>query len=200
MNQGADLSKPGQSDDHESVRACLKGDNRAFDDLVNRHKDRVFNLCYWFLGDYHEADDIAQDVFIKVFRSLGSFQFNAKFSTWLYRIAINTCKNRVTSLAYRYKKWTDRLESVSNMDETVLTAGVSNSPEAQLQRKESARHIHQTINKLSADKKAVVVLRDIEGLSYDEISNVTGLAVGTVKSKLARARASLQQQLKGEIQ
>jgi len=175
---------------------------RAFDELVNRHKDRVFNLCYRFLGDYHEADDIAQEVFIKVFRSLIRFRFESTFSTWVYRIAVNTCKNRINSMEYRYKKWMRRLDTaVPALDcEASNTApGASNTPLERLAQKERAEQINRALGALSGNKKIVAVLRDIEGLSYEEISRITGLNPGTVKSCLARARADLQKRLKGMI-
>lgn len=181
------------------IRAAADGDNAAFDELVLRHKDRVFNLCYWFLSDHHEADDMAQEVFIKAFRSLKSFRFEAKFSTWLYRIAVNTCNNRVKSLQYRYKKWTDNLDAADSCADCAVADIYGNptgSPQDHLERKQRALSVRKAVNQLSGDKKTIVVLRDIEGLAYDEISRITGLAMGTVKSKLARARADLYEKLK----
>ena len=86
------------------IRAFQKGDRAAFDKLVLRHKDELFSLIYWFLGDYEEANDCAQDVFIKVYKGLGRFRFESAFSTWLYRVAVNTCKNWTKSSAYRWRK------------------------------------------------------------------------------------------------
>ncbi|MCJ7540486.1 MAG: sigma-70 family RNA polymerase sigma factor, partial [Desulfobacterales bacterium] len=83
----------------------------AFDELVLKYKDRLFNLVYWFLGDYQDANDCAQETFIKVFKSIKKFRFESAFSTWLYRIAINTCKNKIKSSAYRWKKKTVSLET-----------------------------------------------------------------------------------------
>jgi len=199
-------------DDHELIRNVLNGDNLSFDALVIRHKDKVFNLCYWFLSDYQEADDVAQDIFIKVFQSLKNFRFEAAFSTWLFRIAMNTCKNRVNTLEYRFKKWTDRLDAKGLDAGKGLTAeGINGyalthnpekdaqSPYVQLKHKEMAVRINEVISTLSKDKKTVIVLRDIQGLSYEEISAVTGIKIGTVKSKLARARALLQKELKDDV-
>jgi RNA polymerase sigma-70 factor, ECF subfamily len=181
------------------IRAAADGDNTAFDDLVLMHKDRVYNLCCWFLAGPDEADDMAQEVFIKAFRSLKSFRFESKFSTWLYRIAVNTCKNRVNSLQYRLKKWTAGLDAADGpgndgADDMVMVR--SESPADLLEQKERSRRIRRAVNQLPRDKKALVVLRDMEGLAYEEIARITGLAMGTVKSKLARARADLQEKLK----
>jgi RNA polymerase sigma-70 factor (ECF subfamily) len=201
MNKGS-ISLQDTDMDDALVRAAADGDRTAFDDLVRRHQDRVFNLCVWFLSDYQEADDMAQEVFIKAFRSLKSFRFEAKFSTWLYRVAVNTCKNRVNSLEYRIKKWTDRLDTgdmnpgdAADEDHSSQTF----SPQEHLEKKEKMQQIQKAVNGLSGDKKAVVLLRDIEGLAYDEIARITGLSLGTVKSKIARARMELQLQLKDMI-
>ena len=95
IKESGGLSK----EDAALIRAFQAGNRSAFDQLVVKYKDRLFNLCFWVLGDYHDANDSAQETFIKVFRSLKGFRFESAFSTWLYRIAINTCKNKLKSLA-----------------------------------------------------------------------------------------------------
>ena len=188
--------------DSELIHAFCSGERRAFDDLVMKHKDKVFNLCYLFLGDYHEADDIAQEIFIKVHRSLHTFRFESAFSTWLYRVTVNTCKNRLKSLDYRYKRWTDRLDGGNpshNHNNSVELEDKSDSPLSELENKERTRIISKAIHSLSKDKKTVTILRDIEGLSYEEIARITGLNPGTVKSKLARARMDLRKKLDGVL-
>ena len=191
---------PGEAppDDAALIRLFLAGDTGAFDRLVVRHQDRVFNLCYRFVGDYHEANDLAQDVFIKVFGSLAKFRFKSEFSTWLYRIAVNTCRNRVTSLDFRFKKKADSLQS-ENGNITVALSDDSGSPGIALEKKERSNIIHKAISMLSGDKKTVLILRDMEGLTYEEIALVTGLNPGTVKSRLARARRKLKEKLAGAI-
>ena len=189
-------------DDSALIRAFQAGDSGVFDELVHRHKDRVFNLCYRFLGDHQEANDSAQEIFIKVYRSLKKFRFKSSFSTWLYRIAVNTCKNRVKSLEYRFKKRMKRLDN-----QEIATGGnpcdelvdESQSPMLELEKKERSRIIQQAINSLPETKRTIILLRDIEGLTYDEIADVTELNLGTVKSKLARARSDLRDKLRGVI-
>jgi RNA polymerase sigma-70 factor (ECF subfamily) len=188
--------------DNELIHAFCSGERRAFDDLVMKHKDKMFNLCYLFLGDYQEADDIAQEIFIKVYRSLDKFRFESAFSTWLYRITVNTCKNRLKSLDYRYKKWMYCLDAGNpshNHNNPVELSDKSDSPLSELENKERTKLINKAINSLSKDKKTVTILRDIEGLSYEEIARVTGLNQGTVKSKLARARMDLRKKLDGVL-
>ena len=108
-----EIKKPVGSSDQDAalVRAIQAGDMAAFDQMVVKHKDKLFNMVYWFLGDYQEANDCSQEIFIKVFKSIKKFRSESSFSTWLYRIAINTCKNRLKSSAYRWKKKTVPLEN-----------------------------------------------------------------------------------------
>jgi len=201
MKQKEKTSQGSASEDAELIKAFQAGKKAAFDELVLSHKDKVFNLCYWFVGDYQDANDLAQDVFFKAFKALKNFRFESAFSTWIYRIAVNTCKNRLKSFQYRLKKKFVHLNdtAAAKNNPGVEIADESSSPEIELGRKEKSRLIQTAINSLPTEKKAVVVLRDIEGLSYEEISSVTGFNLGTVKSKLARARQDLREKLKGEV-
>jgi len=185
------------------VRAFQGGDKAAFDRLVLKHKDRLFNMCYWFLGDYQEASEAAQDTFIKVYRSLSKFRLESAFFTWFYRIAVNTCRNRLESSAYKQRKAVVSLNNPggANDDHGALQiADETQTPMADLERKERWTLIRKAIDSLPPDQRVVVTLRDIEGLSYDEIAHVTGLNLGTVKSRLARARLDLRNKLRGALQ
>ena len=186
-------------EDNDLVRAFCAGERAAFDELVVKHKDRVFNLCYRFLGDYHEANDIAQEIFIIVYRSLKKFRFESAFSTWLYRIMVNACKNRLKSMEYRYKKWMDRLDTNKECPSALEIADYSDSPLTELENKERVILIKKAMDSLTPRKKTVAILRDIEGLSYEEIARITGLNPGTVKSNLARARMDLRKKLEGVL-
>ena len=184
------------------IGAFLKGDKSAFDRLVLLYQDRVFNLCYRMMGDYTEANDMAQETFVKVFKSVGGFHFKSRFSTWLYRIAVNTCNNRLKSLDYRFRKM--KRPFGFGEDENTKTANPwvssdTSTPLDALEKKEQALLIQNAVNKLANGKKTVLVLRDMEGLSYEEIAGITGLNIGTVKSKLARARTELKKKLSGVI-
>ena len=196
------IKKPGGSSRADTVliRAVQAGDMTAFDELVLKHKDRLFNLIYWSLGDYQDANDCAQETFIKVFKSIKKFRFESAFSTWLYRIAINTCKNRIKSSAYRWKKKTVSLETSNgskNGNPFSETVNGSPTPVMALEKKERMMRIQKAINSLPEEQNRVVVLRDIQGLSYQDISDITGLNLGTVKSRLARGRLALKNRLKG---
>jgi RNA polymerase sigma-70 factor, ECF subfamily len=180
------------------IKNIQGGDMAAFDQLVIKHKNKLFNMVYWFLGDYQEANDCAQEIFIKVFKGLKKFRFESSFSTWLYRIAINTCKNRLKSSAYRWKKRTVPLENPDSSKEDDFSYELQNgspSPENKLEEKERRMLIQKAINALPQEQNRIVVLRDIQGLSYQEIADITGLNLGTVKSRLSRARLELRKYL-----
>jgi len=183
------------------INAFLAGDKKAFDQLVIRHKDRVFTVCYWFLGDYAEASDNAQETFIKAFRSLKRFRFESSFSTWIYRIAVNTCKNRLKSSQYKKKKKTLSLHDPLGGRESTMLMEIADdcpSPMNELEDKQRRMRIYGAIDTLPPEQKSVVVLRDIQGLSYDEIADITSIGMGTVKSRLARARQTLRDLLRNE--
>jgi RNA polymerase sigma-70 factor (ECF subfamily) len=189
-------------EDSALVRAVQAGDKAAFDGLVLRHKDKLFNLVYWFLGDYEEANDCAQETFIKAFKSIRQFRFESAFTTWLYRIANNTCKNRLRSSAYRWKNKTVSLENPEGYGKGNPSLEIQDdapSPVSDLEKKERVLLIQEAINALPEDQNRVVVLRDIQGLSYEEIAEITGLNLGTVKSRLARGRFELKKRLEGRI-
>jgi RNA polymerase sigma-70 factor, ECF subfamily len=199
MNNRTKQSSTSARTDSVLIRAVQAGDMGAFDELVLKHKDRLFNLVYWFLGDYQDANDCAQETFLKVFKSIKKFRFESAFSTWLYRIAINTCKNRIKSSAYRWKKKTVSLEisdGSKNGNPCSEIANGSPTPVMALEKKEKMMRIQKAINSLPDEQNQVVVLRDIQGLSYQDISDITGLNLGTVKSRLARARLELKNKLK----
>ncbi|MFO7667675.1 MAG: sigma-70 family RNA polymerase sigma factor [Desulfobacterales bacterium] len=188
--------------DADLVSAFKSGNTDAFDQLVLRYKDRIFNLCYRSLGDYQEAYDTAQDIFIRVYKNLRSFRGEASFLTWLYTIAGNTCKNRIKSLEYRYRDKKVSLNNPYNQKGENQESDIedeSGSPLLALEEKEKMKIIQGAIDSLPAEQKLVVILRDIEGLSYDEIINITGHRSGTVKSKLSRARLVLREKLKDII-
>ena len=198
------IKKPSNSSRADTVliRAVQAGDMAAFDELVLKHKDRLFNVVYWFLGDYQEANDCAQETFIKVFKSIKKFRLESTFSTWLYRIAINTCKNRIKSSAYKWKKKTVSLETSNGSKNGNPFSEIVNgspTPAMAFEKKERMMRIQKAINSLPEEQNRVVVLRDIQGLSYQDISDITGLNLGTVKSKLARGRLALKNRLKGRI-
>jgi RNA polymerase sigma-70 factor (ECF subfamily) len=190
------------SGDSALIESFLAGDERAFDLLVNRYKHRVFNICFRMLGDYEEANDCAQETFIKVFRALKGFRFESSFSTWLYRIAVNTCKNKLSSLKYRFNRMMVRLDKPTrngNAGGGIEIQSKGTNPHNAVERRERELLIQRAMDSLPKEQKMVVVLRDVEGLSYEEVERATGLARGTVKSKLSRAREKLREKLIGKL-
>ncbi|KPJ81226.1 MAG: hypothetical protein AMS17_19755 [Spirochaetes bacterium DG_61] len=186
--------------DSEFIEVFLAGDDHAFDALVLKYQLRIVNLCYRVLGDYEDAVDCAQETFVKVFRSLKSFRYRSSFSTWLFRIAVNTCKNRLASAKYRFHRRMVRLDRGQDGSEDSLPLEVPNGsslPANNLEKKEREALIQQAIDSLPKEQRTALVLRDIEGLSYEEVARITGLALGTVKSRIARAREQLRTKLKG---
>jgi RNA polymerase sigma-70 factor, ECF subfamily len=176
-------------------------EERAFEELVIRYGDRVFNLVLRLVGDRAEAEDIGQEVFVTVFKSIETFRGEAKLSTWLLRIAANHAKNRIKYLSRRAGE-NGRLDgapeaALADLGKTPLHGHVR-APDAALEAAERGNAIERAIAALEEDQRLVVILRDVEELSYEEICEVTGLPEGTVKSRLHRARLLLKQWLGGE--
>ncbi len=184
------------------IRRLRDRDEQAFREVVAAHRDRVFNLCYRMLGNREEAEDVSQEVFITIFKSIDSFRGDSKFSTWLYRITANHCKNRIKYLARRY----DRQKS--EYDERILRQGTESQltaptqsprPDKHLEGVELERIMQECLATLDEDQRVLIVLCDIEELSYAEICEITGLRVGTVKSRLHRARKALRRKIQKHL-
>ncbi|MCU0849112.1 MAG: sigma-70 family RNA polymerase sigma factor [Spirochaetes bacterium] len=192
--------------DEKLIGDFLGNDHLAFEKLVIRYKDMIFNLCFRITCDYDEANDCAQETFIKVYRSLGGFQFRSSFKTWLYRIAINTCRSRISSKKRKINGKTVSMESIINPEARFSGPGrnADSDPAFNYEKKEFEVEIQEALASLPEDERMLVVLRDIDNRSYDEIITVTGINEGTVKSRLSRARhrlrSSLRDKFKDEMQ
>ncbi len=189
-----------QDEDNTDISAFLSGDREAFDRLVLRHKDRIFNLCYRLVGEYSDAEECAQETFVKVFRSLRTFRLESSFSTWVYAIAVNTCKNWRNSSESRFWKRVLRFgwrspDREDPEDFEIEIEDPAPSPPALIAEKERNTMVQAAIDSLPLHYRTVIVLRHIEELSYEEIAQITGHNLGTLKSKLARARMELQRKL-----
>jgi RNA polymerase sigma-70 factor (ECF subfamily) len=176
------------------LRRLRNRDERAFRELIEAHRDRVYNICFRMLGNRHESEDVAQEVFITVFKQIDTFREEAKFSTWLYRVAVNHCKNRIKYLARRFDKARDELDE-QGTNGTPIGAPVPNAPDRALEGAQMEKLMQDAIAALEEDQRIVVVLRDVEDLSIEEICEITGLPDGTVKSRLHRARLVLRKKL-----
>jgi len=170
----------------------------VFRDLLRDNQDMVYHLCRRFFTDSDEAEDSAQETFLRIYRSFDRFQCRCAISTWIYRITVNTCKSRLDSLK---RKWPLLFSSLTHPDderpfeppdETYL-------PDKEAERKEEVRLLEKAIAALSDDQRMIIVLRDLEGKRYDEIAEMLQIKMGTVKSKIARARQNLAFKLKGVL-
>ena len=186
-----DLS-PGDAEDFAWIREFQSGQEQGFNRLVLRHKDRVYGLCLRLLaGNALDAEDAAQESFVKAYHGLRAFRMEAKFSSWMYRIAVNACKNRLASSAYRESQRHRDLEAADQDG-----APSSPSPAQVLDAKGKREMIEAAIARLPEEQRTLIVLRDVEGRSYEEIAETTGLNPGTVKSRLNRGRGQLREWLK----
>lgn len=184
------------------LRRLRDRDERAFRELVESYGDRVFNLTYRMMSNREEAEDVAQEVFITVFKSIDSFRGDAKLSTWLYRIAANHCKNRIKYLARRHDRSKAEFDERIDADGAagaVTAPSASPRPDRQLEGVELERIMQRAIAELDDEHRILVVLRDLEELSYDEIAQITELPEGTVKSRLHRARLALRKKMQNYI-
>ena len=179
------------------IRRLKERDEGAFRELVETYRDRVYNMTYRMLGNREEAEDVSQEVFITIFKSIDGFRGDAKFSTWLYRVTANHCKNRIKYLARRHDR------SKAEFDERISRDQAAGStapqaiarPDQELTKAETGALIGKLIAELDEDHRILIVLRDIEELSYEEIGQITELAEGTVKSRLHRARMALRKKV-----
>ena len=173
-------------------------DEQAFNEVVRLNGDKVFSLVYRMIGNRAEAEDLAQEVFVTVFKTVDTFRGESKFSTWLLRIAANHCKNRIKYLSRRR---TDGGGLDNMAEEHMADAGRApvqahiDSPDVLLEAAEMEKLMQAAIGLLEEDHRLLIVLRDVEELSYEEIGEVTGLAEGTIKSRLHRARMEIKEYL-----
>lgn len=185
--------------DGELVQAFLDGNSRAFEVLVTRHQGRVYALCLRTLGSPIRAEEAAQEVFVKVFRHLGKFRGDSKFTTWLYRVALNHCRNVQAYRARRHEKRHDSLDAELESEDgsTRRKELAADQPDAEDHMLTSERLVimREELAKLDPIWKEILILRDVEGLSYEEIGQTLELAAGTVKSRIHRARGELKNRL-----
>ena len=181
------------------IERLIGRDERAFNQLVEVYEQRVFRLVHRMLGRRDEAEDMAQEVFVQVFKAIGQFRGDSKLSTWIYRIAVNLCKNRIKYLSRRHDGAQDELETVAERaplsEAKGLTSGAIARPDQVLEGYQAEQIVQRCMAEIEAEFREVLVLRDVEDLSYEEIADITGLADGTVKSRIHRARNLLKQKV-----
>lgn len=184
---------------HEAalIERCAAGEQAACAELVSGHERMVYQLALHLLGDRDEALDLSQEVFFSVFRTIGSFRGQSTLKTWIYRIVINQARNRQRWWRRRHKSDQVSLDQHVAAHGDLRQPGEHTSPDRAYARKELAEKLWTALDRLPFDQRTVIVLREIDGLSYDDIAFSLGVAVGTVKSRLTRARQTLRQQLQG---
>lgn len=186
-------------EEEKLIERLRRRDEAAFNELMRLYHAKVFHLVFRMLGDRAEAQDVSQEVFITVFKSIEGFRGDSKLSTWLYRVAANHCKNRIKYLGRRAKGTRTELNEITEHDAvesaTMETSAKVHRPDELVEGMQTERIVQQALAELDEEQRELVVLRDIENMSYEEIQKITGLPEGTVKSRLHRARLALQQRV-----
>ncbi len=183
--------------DQQLVERVQHGDKRAFDLLVIKYQRKLARLLSQFIRDAAEVEDIAQETFIKAYRALPSFRGDSAFYTWLYRIGINTAKNFLVSQGRKVPTTVNEFdnEDAENFEEAGKLREVS-TPESELMSKQIAQTVNQSLEALPEELRTAIVLREIEGLSYEEIASIMNCPIGTVRSRIFRAREAIADKLR----
>src|SRR5262245_49460757 len=175
-----------RDDDRVAVEACLRGERAAFDRLVERYQRDVYRLCYRYVNNHHDASDLAQEVFLKAYRALGRFRGDSSFSTWLYRISVNTCLN---FRAARRLPAAELPEHIADGSRGALEG---------LERDERSRQVRRAVTRLPDRQRATLILKVFHDLTHEEVAGILGTSVGTVKANLFHALANLRKLLAAE--
>jgi RNA polymerase sigma-70 factor, ECF subfamily len=192
------LDRPAELSDQDAlfVSRLQANEDAAYDELVRVYSTSIYHVAYRMLGDAADASDVVQDIFLKIFRNIGGFKGEAALKTWIFKIAFSEILNRLRWWKRRRRFATLSLDERPNGNPTSdRVADASPTPEEILQSKERENAIQEALWRISREHRSIIVLRDIEGFSYNEIADVLGVSMGTVKSRLARARADLKKSL-----
>lgn len=181
-------------EEKKCIQKAAKGDANAFEELVLRYQTQVYNLCYRMTGNAEDAADLTQDAFVKVWKHLGSFQFDSSFSTWLYRLATNCCLDFLRS---QKRKPTISLvvENEEDGEQTIDIEADGPTPEEQVISREEREELLWAMNQLDDEQRQILTLRVVNDLSYTDIAEILNIKEGTVKSRLSRARENLRKKL-----
>ncbi|NPU84511.1 MAG: sigma-70 family RNA polymerase sigma factor [Syntrophaceae bacterium] len=188
-------NRPVDDPDAQAVARCQDGHVDAFEALVERHQKRMLNLAYRMLGDYDEACDVVQEAFLSAWRGLPKFRREARFSTWLHEIVLNVTRNRMKQIQARFRHEAPAPEGFPSEDGNCLPCRAVSpleNPSEMLERKEREEKVQECIGTLEGEYREVLVLRDIQGFSYEEIGDMLKVPGGTVRSRLFRARSAMK--------
>lgn len=180
--------------DSELINQFNSGNEEAFAELIQRYQHKIYNTTYRMLGNHEDALDIAQESFIRIYKSLGNFKGESSFSTWLFRISTNICRDELRKRQRKLKTYSISSEK-DNKNTIDNLGGEKNNPERISISKEINTQIQEKINQLPSEQRSVLILREFQDLSYQEIANILEISMGTVKSRLSRARRSLREDL-----
>jgi len=183
-----------QETDNQLVERVLKNDTQAFTLLVLRYQHKVLGLIGRFVKDPYEAEDVAQESFLKAYRALSSFRGDSAFYTWLYRIAVNTAKNYLVSKGRRPPSTDVDVDDAQLVDDSSLLRELE-SPDAAMEKEDLRKVIQQAIEELPEELRTAFSLREFSGLSYEDITQVMDCPVGTVRSRIFRARESIDKRI-----
>ena len=186
----ADAATPAPQEIDPLIERCLKGDQSAWDAIVRLYWRKVFNIAYKFVGRHDEAEDLTQDVFLKLFRSLRTFDRRANFSTWLISVSRNLCIDHYRSMRREHDVVAHDVDASA-----VATASSTDSPLVALERRDRVSLLRAALDRLTPSLRTAVMLRDIQELSYQEIAERLGVPEGTVKSRINRGRTELARQI-----
>lgn len=190
----ADVDTP-QELDLELVRRVQHGESAAFDVLVRKYQHRVVALVGRYIADWSECQDVAQDTFIRAYRAIGSFRGDAQFSTWLHRIAVNTAKNYLAS--HNRRPPTDDIDiGDAEQFDSGTRLRDTDTPERELMRQELEQTVMKAVNALPEELRLAITLREVEGLGYEDIAQKMGCPIGTVRSRIFRAREAIDTELR----
>ena len=185
--------------DHRLVERAQRGDKKAFELLVVKYQRKLARLLSRFIRDASEVEDVTQEAFIKAYRALPSFRGDSAFYTWLYRIGINTAKNYLVAMGRRAPTMTE----VNNEEAEDIEQGEQlkdlNTPENQLMSRQIAETVNQTLQELPEELRTAITLREIDGMSYEEIAQIMNCPIGTVRSRIFRAREAIAAQLRPQL-
>ena len=186
----------GESDlDQALVERVQNGDKHAFDLLVRKYQHKLISVISRYVNDWSECQDVAQEAFVRAYRAIGSFRGDAQFYTWIYRIAINTAKNWLVSQGRRPPTEDVAVEDAVQF-EGATRLHESATPERELMREEIERTVFATVEALPEELKTAITLREVDGLSYEEIAEAMNCPIGTVRSRIFRAREAIDEQLR----
>jgi len=188
--QGPRRNPVSSANDDQLISRCLDGDPTAFGELVRRYQDRLYSTVYRLVDNTEDAQDVVQDAFLSAYQSLPSFHGDSAFFTWLYRIAVNTAISlrRKQRLVYSIESGRNGESGIEPLDQSE-----SNRPDHGLERAEEERRIQDALNRLSPEHRTVLILKDMEGQKYEVMAEILGVPIGTIRSRLHRARLELRQ-------